>query len=109
MFAIPGRLILNDQGVDMSYKDDFSPLTIDTDMSNIDFLCDHLSKMLSAISESINTENYLSKQDILDLFPRHNNEEVFTYMILASCWLCHSWYLFPLLQNKKSAAVQELQ
>ena len=68
----------------MSYKDDFSPLTIDTDMSNIDFLCDHLSKMLSAISESINTENYLSKQDILDLFPRHNNEEVFTYMILAS-------------------------
>lgn len=40
--------------------------------------------MLSAISESINTENYLSKQDILDLFPRHNNEEVFTYMILAS-------------------------
>lgn len=84
LFAIPGRLILNDQGVDMSYKDDFSPLTIDTDMSNIDFLCDHLSKMLSAISESINTENYLSKQDILDLFPRHNNEEVFTYMILAS-------------------------
>lgn len=37
LFAIPGRLILNDQGVDMSYKDDFSPLTIDTDMSNIDF------------------------------------------------------------------------
>lgn len=84
LFAIPGRLILNDQGVDMSYKDDFSPVTIDTDMSNIEFLCNHLSKMLSAISKSINSKNYLSQQDILGLFPRHNNEEVFTYMILAS-------------------------
>lgn len=84
VFVIPGRLALNEEGVDMSYKDDFSPVTIDTDISNIEFLRGHLSNMLSEISKSIDKNNYLSQQDILDLFVRHNNEEVFTYMILAS-------------------------
>ena len=84
VFVIPGRVALNEEGVDMSYKDDFSPVTIDTDISNIEFLRGHLSNMLSEISKSIDEEHYLSQQDILELFVRHNNDEVFTYMILAS-------------------------
>ena len=84
LFAIPGRLVLNKTGADMSYKDDFSPITIDTDISNIDFLRKHLSDMLSVISKSIDKSNYLSQQDIMSLFAGTNNDEVFTYLILAS-------------------------
>lgn len=74
----PRRLRMNQEGsVDMSYKDDFSTIKLDYDLSELDRTKDYLLSILV----NINPVLHISKQDIETLF---NNSEVLIYTIIAT-------------------------
>ena len=69
---------MNQEGsVDMSYKDDFSTIKLDYDLSELDRTKDYLLSILV----NINPVLHISKQDIETLF---NNSEVLIYTIIAT-------------------------
>lgn len=76
--TLPYRLRMNQEGsVDMSYKDDFSTIKLDYDLSELDRTKDYLLSILV----NINPVLHISKQDIETLF---NNSEVLIYTIIAT-------------------------
>ncbi len=76
--TLPYRLRMNQKGnVDMSYKDDFSPIKLDYDLSELDRTKDYLLRILANINPGL----AIGKQDIEDLF---NNPEVLLYSIIAT-------------------------
>ncbi len=76
--SLPFRLRMNEEGqVDLSYKDDFSPIKLDNDLSELNMTKDYLIRIIT----SLNTDLGITKQDILSLF---NNEEVVLFSIIAT-------------------------
>jgi len=75
---LPYRVRMNIPGnVDMSYKDDFSLIKLDNDLSEIATAKEYLLSILS----SLNSASDISKNDILSLF---SNEEVLLFAIIAT-------------------------
>lgn len=76
--ALPYRLRMNKTGnVDMSYKDDFSPIKLDNDLSELESTKDYLLSILVNLDSTLD----IKKQDIVSLF---NNDEVLLYSIIAT-------------------------
>ena len=76
--ALPYRLRTNKSGnVDMSYKDDFSPIKLDSDLSELNTTKEYLLSILVNLDISL----LITKQDITSLF---NNDEVLIYSIIAT-------------------------
>lgn len=76
--SLPFRLRMNKKGqVDLSYKDDFSPIKLDNDLSELNMTKDYLLKILTYLKSDLN----ITKQEIEALF---NNEEVLLYSIIAT-------------------------
>ena len=75
--TLPYRLRMNQDGNDMSYKDDFSPIKLDYDLSELDRTKDYLLSILVNINPALN----ITKQDIENLF---NSPDVLTYAIIAT-------------------------
>lgn len=75
--TLPYRLRMNQDGNDMSYKDDFSPIKLDYDLSELDRTKDYLLSILVNINPTLN----INKQDIENLF---NSSDVLTYAIIAT-------------------------
>ena len=76
--ALPNRLKMNpSNSVDMSFKDDFSTIKLDYDLSELDRTRDYLIKILSNIKIDLE----LKSQDLERLF---NNNEVLYYAIIAT-------------------------
>lgn len=75
--TLPYRLRMNQDGNDMSYKDDFSIIKLDYDLSELDRTKEYLLSILVNINPILN----ITKQDIESLF---NSPEVLTYAIIAT-------------------------
>lgn len=76
--TLPHRLRMNQEGsVDMSYKDDFSQIKLDYDLSELERTKEYLLSILVNINLALN----ITKQDIETLF---NNPEVLIYTIIAT-------------------------
>lgn len=76
--TLPYRLRMNQAGdVDMSHKDDFSPIKLDYDLSELDRIKEYLLSILVNIDPKLN----ITKQDVEKLF---NNAEVLIYSIIAT-------------------------
>lgn len=76
--TLPNRLRMNEnEKRDMSYKDDFSTIKLDFDLSELDRTREYLLKIII----NINTSLGLAKQDIEGLF---SNAEVLLYAIIAT-------------------------
>lgn len=75
--TLPYRLRMNRNGNDMSYKDDFSPIKLDYDLSELDKTKGYLLSILVSTNSKLN----IIKQDIESLF---NSPEVLTYAIIAT-------------------------
>lgn len=76
--ALPNRLRTNKDGnVDMSYKDDFSPIKLDYNLSELNTTKEYLLSILSNLDSSLQ----ITKTDITSLF---NSDEVLLYSIIAT-------------------------
>lgn len=75
---LPYRIRMNNPGnVDMSYKDDFSPIKLDNDLSGLVTTKEYLLSILSSLNLTLG----ISKNDITSLF---SNDEVVLYAIIAT-------------------------
>jgi hypothetical protein len=76
--SLPFRLRMNEEGsVDLSYKDDFSPIKLDNDLSELNLIKEYLLKIIISLKNELS----ITKQDILSLF---SSEEVLLYSIIAT-------------------------
>lgn len=76
--SLPYRLRINEEGqVDLSYKDDFSPIKLDNDLSELNMTKEYLIRIIT----SLNTSLAITKQDIMSLF---SSEEVVLFSIIAT-------------------------
>lgn len=76
--SLPNRIRMNMPGeTDFSHKDDFSPIKLDNDLSQLESLKDYLIRIICNLKADLE----LTKQDIASVF---NNDEVIVYSVIAT-------------------------